>query len=236
MIDESTEELASLYALDLLDGAELAAFAERLEREPELRELVEDLQNVAAALAEAVPPPRIPPPELESKIREAVLGESKPVARRGVDWIPWAIAALLLAAFTALAIDRARMTKRIAQLEHRDLLAQTQIAILSSKLESAPKAQAVVLWDAQKQEGVLNVSGAPVTAKDHDYQLWIVDSRYKQPVDAGVFGVLPDGATKITFRPKAKTDSVQAFAVSLERKGGVPKAEGPMVLVGPATL
>jgi anti-sigma-K factor RskA len=26
--------------------------------------------------------------------------------------------------------------------------------------------------------------------------------------------------------------SADAFAVSLERKGGVPKAEGPMVLVG----
>ncbi|MDQ6809146.1 MAG: anti-sigma factor, partial [Verrucomicrobiota bacterium] len=177
---------------------------ERLEREPELCALVDDLENAAAALAQNARP-RTPPPDLENKIRDAVLSHSKPVTRRGIDWIPWAIAALLLAAFTALAIDRTRMTKRIARLEHRDLLAQTQIAILSSKLESAPKAQAVVLWDAQKQEGVLKVIGAPVTAKDRDYQLWIVDPRYQQPVDAGVFGVLPDGATKITSARKRKS-------------------------------
>lgn len=232
MIDEATEELASLYALDLLEGAEFAAFEARLRTEPELRDLVADLRNAAAAFA-AGAPPRVPPPELEQRISAAVLSQSKPanvVVRQS--WVPWAIAAGLMAACALLAVDRSRVAKRIAQLEQRDVFAQTQIAMLSSKLESAPQAQAVVIWDSQKQEGVLKVVGAPVTAKDRDYQLWIVDPRYKQPVDAGVFGVAEDGTTKITFRPKEKVESVQAFAVSLERKGGVPKAEGPMVLVG----
>jgi anti-sigma-K factor RskA len=232
MIDEKTEELASLYALDLLEGAEFAGFETRMQGEPELRDLVEDFRNAAAAFG-AGAPRRMPPPDLERRIAAAVLAESTPpnvIARQS--WIPWAIAAGLMATCAFLAVDRARIESRIAQLEQRDVFAQTQIAMLSSKLESAPQAQAVVIWDSQKQEGVLKVVGAPVTAKDRDYQLWIVDPRYKQPVDGGVFGVAEDGTTKISFRPKAKIESVQAFAVSLERKGGVPKAEGPMVLVG----
>ncbi len=233
MIDEGTEELASLYVLDLLEGAEFAAFEERLRTDAELRDLVEDLRTAAAAFA-AGAPRRMPSPGLEQRISAAVLGESKSanviVVRQS--WIPWAIAAGLMATCAFLAVDRANIRNRMAALEQRDVFAQTQIAMLSSKLESAPQAQAVVIWDSQKQEGVLKVVGAPVTAKDRDYQLWMVDPRYKQPVDAGVFGVAEDGTTKISFRPKAKIESVQAFAVSLERKGGVPKAEGPMVLVG----
>ena len=232
MIDESTEEFASLYVLDLLEGVEFAAFETRLRTEPDLGDLVEDLKNAAAAFSASVPL-RMPPPELEQRISAAVLGEQRaPDILVRQSWIPWAIAAGLMATCAFLAVERARIGKQLAALEQRHVFAQTQIAMLSSKLESAPLAQAVVIWDSEKQEGVLKVVGAPATAKDRDYQLWMVDPRYKQPVDAGVFSVADDGATKITFRPKAKIESVQAFAVSLERKGGVPKAEGPMVLVG----
>ena len=234
MIDEKTEELASLYALDLLEGDEFAGFETRLRTEPDLRDLVEDLRNAAAAFA-AGAPHRMPPPELEQRIGAAILASAKsspPSVIVRQSWVPWAIAAGLMATCALLALDRARSERRIAELEQRDIFSRTQIAMLSSKLESAPQAQAVVIWDSRKQEGVLKVVGAPVTAKDRDYQLWIVDPRYKQPVDAGVFGVQEDGTTKITFHPKSKVESVQAFAVSLERKGGVPKAEGPMVLMG----
>lgn len=232
MIDEPTEELASLFALDLLESGDLAAFEERLPNEPNLQVLVEDLRASAASLAHTSPL-RAPSPELPRKIYEAIRREQSPVVvgARG-NWIPWAIAASLVAACVLLAIDRERLSRHVAALEHRDLLAQTQIALLSSKLDSAPKARAVVVWDAQKQEGVLKLVDLPATAADRDYQLWMVDPQYKQPVDAGVFGVDRNGTTKISFRPKAKVNSVDGFAVSLERKGGVPKAEGPMVLVG----
>ena len=43
MIDERHEELASLYALDLLEGAERAQFETALARDPELQALVREL-------------------------------------------------------------------------------------------------------------------------------------------------------------------------------------------------
>jgi len=128
--------------------------------------------------------------------------------------------------------EREVMAKELARLRERDSLAQMQIAMLTSKVEAAPRATAFVIWDAQNQRGVLTAVDVPPNAADHDYQLWVVDPKYQIPVDAGVFTVEKSGTTKISFKPKLRITSADAFAVSLERKGGVPKAEGPMVLVG----
>ena len=149
-----------------------------------------------------------------------------------MNWLPWAIAACLALGCVMLAADRARIRKELAYLEKRDVFAQMKIATLVSQRESAPKANAVVVWDAEKQEGVLKLTNVPPNESDRDYQLWIVDPGYKQPVDGGVFHLSDDGTTRISFRPKAHVTTANAFAVSLERKGGVPKAEGPMILMG----
>jgi len=132
----------------------------------------------------------------------------------------------------ALARERERMTGELARLQERDSISQMQIATLTSKLSEAPKATAFVIWDAEHQRGVLTAVDVPPNAADHDYQLWVVDPKYQIPVDAGVFSVKNGETTKIVFKPKQRVTSADAFAVSLERKGGVPKAEGPMVLVG----
>jgi anti-sigma-K factor RskA len=39
-----------------------------------------------------------------------------------------------------------------------------------------------------------------------------------------------DGVAEIVFHPKARITSAKAFAISLERKGGVPNVAGPIVL------
>lgn len=112
-----------------------------------------------------------------------------------------------------------------------DAISKLQITTLTSKVSGAPNALAVAVWDSEKQTGVLRTINVPATEVDRDYQLWIVDPEYKQPVSAGVFAVDQSGTTKILFHPESKVSAATAFAVSLERKGGVPKAEGPMVLV-----
>jgi anti-sigma-K factor RskA len=130
-----------------------------------------------------------------------------------------------------LAEQRTDLEKKVADLERLGGLAQLRVATLTSKLPTSPGAAATVVWDPEKQQGILKVANAPTLGADKDYQLWLVDPAYKQPVDAGVFNVDEKGTTEFTFRPKLRITSANAFAVSLERKGGVPKAEGPMVLV-----
>lgn len=234
MIDERTEEQASLYALDLLDGEERIEFERTVVSDADVRSLVDQLRAAAAAAMVETAPERALPPDLESRIRAQLHTAGRttisPFAR--ASWLPWAIAAVLTIACSLLVNDRSRLRRQITALETRDQFAQTRIAMLSSQLADAPKAIGIVIWDAEKQRGVLKVSGVPANSEDRDYQLWVVDPRYKQPVSGGVFGVDRSGVTKISFHPETQVKNVQAFAISLERKGGVPKAEGPIVLAG----
>lgn len=131
-----------------------------------------------------------------------------------------------------LTAARDEAARKLAQAEDRDALSDVQLATLTSKLDDAPDATAAIIWDEKRQRGVLNTSTMPPNRDNRDYQLWIVDPKYENPVDAGVFSVEKSGVARFAFKPKSRIDSATAFAVSLERKGGVAKAEGPIALVG----
>lgn len=230
-MNEQLEEQASLYVLGLLEGGEASAFEQQLQSDAELRALVDQLDAAAAAVAHSAPARPLPP-----ELRERVLGEvqkGKTVAfGRRSNWIPWAVAACLALTCAYLIAERGRLRKRVTHLEQRDLLAQVQIASLTSQLKNAPDANAVVIWDEKRQRGVLKITRLPANEANHDYQLWLVDPRYKDPVDGGVFHVADGGTLRVPFHPASPVREAKGFAISLERKGGVTKAEGPIVLLG----
>ena len=119
-----------------------------------------------------------------------------------------------------------------AKLKEEGDLAHFKIATLASMLGNSPEALAVAVWDPALQQGVLSVSKLPALASEKDYQLWVIDKQYPSPVNAGVFVVDPvTGEAHIVFKADKHVDSIAKFAVSLERKGGVAKAEGPIVLL-----
>ena len=127
-----------------------------------------------------------------------------------------------------------RLAETKQQLFAQGTLADYKIATLASLLGNSPQAVAVAVWNPASQEGVLTVQKLPALAADKDYQLWVIDPQYSIPVDGGVFKVDPTtGEGRLVFHPNRPVQTVAKFAVSLERKGGVPKAEGPMVLIGP---
>jgi len=118
------------------------------------------------------------------------------------------------------------------QLREQGDLARFKIATLASLLGNTPQALAVAVWDPNAQEGILSVEKLPALAADKDYQLWVIDPQYPIPVDGGVFTVDPEsGVARYQFKAGKPVKTIAKFAVSLERKGGVPKAEGPMVLI-----
>ncbi|RFC50328.1 MAG: Anti-sigma-K factor RskA/Anti-sigma-K factor RskA [Verrucomicrobia bacterium] len=280
MIDETYEELASLYVLGLLEGAELASFEQKLARDPALTQLVRELSESSAQLAFTASD-AAPSPELRARLLDrldtaaAWRKQSNVLPFRTPVWLPWAAAASLaiscawlgqlylgsrfeaatlrdqqaLADFelrsarNQLEAERliaghqlSAMTEQLAaldrQLKSEGDLAQFKISTLASLLGNSPQALAVAVWNPAKQEGVLTVDKLPALADDKDYQLWLVDPQYPIPVDGGVFRVDPaTGVAHVTFKANRPVNSVAKFAVSLERKGGVPKAEGPMVLL-----
>jgi anti-sigma-K factor RskA len=112
-------------------------------------------------------------------------------------------------------------------------LAQFKIATLASLAGNSPQALAVAVWNPTTQRGVLRVEKLPALASDKDYQLWLIDPAYPGPTDAGVFTVDPaTGHAQVTFKPNQRVNNAAKFAVSLERKGGAPKPEGPILLLG----
>ena len=112
-------------------------------------------------------------------------------------------------------------------------LAQFKIATLASMAGNSPQALAVAVWNPSTQKGLLRVEGLAALASDKDYQLWLIDPAYPAPVDGGVFTVdAKTGHAQVSFTANQRVNNAAKFAVSLERKGGVPKAEGPIVLLG----
>lgn len=230
-MNEQLEEQAAFYVFGLLEGDEAAAFELRLQSDAELRALVDQLDAAGAAVAHSAAP-RPLPADLRDRVLAQIRSGKTAAFPRRFNWIPWAIAACLALTCAYLVAERSGLRKRITRLEQRDILSQIQIASLSSKLENAPDANAVVVWDEKKQRGILKVTSLPRNEEDRDYQLWLVDPRYKDPVDGGVFHVANDGSLRVPFQPASPVRDAKGFAISLERKGGVTKAEGPIVLLG----
>ncbi len=126
-----------------------------------------------------------------------------------------------------------QLARLTADLKSQADLAALKITALTSLLKQTPEALAVAVWNSSRQEGVLQVEKLPALAPGQDYQLWVVDPQYSNPVDGGVFEVdSQTGSARVVFRARQPVAKVNAFAVTLERKGGVPKAEGPFVLLG----
>ncbi len=90
-----------------------------------------------------------------------------------------------------------------------------------------------VVWSDARQEGYLRIAGLPVNERTRaQYQLWVVDaSRDVHPVDGGVFDITSDGELIIPIQAKLVVNRPAAFAVTLEKPGGVVVSDGPMLLV-----
>ena len=118
------------------------------------------------------------------------------------------------------------------QLRRSEDLARLKVSALASLAGNSAEARAIAVWDPDQQAGLLTFEKLPAIAAEQDYQIWVIDPAYQNPVNGGVFHVARDGSVSLAFRPDQPVRKATAFAISLEKKGGVPKAEGPIVLLG----
>jgi anti-sigma-K factor RskA len=257
MIDEVKQDLLVQYLLNEVDASTAEQIRAELEADPELRDFVRETEDAFASIAHAAPP-MAPPAGIPQRILQLERKiPSVPVAppRSKIIWLvlPWALAACLAVAFVLLGLERTRLQKEneqarqellalqqknarveeeLALLQKKNVLAEIKIATLKAQVAAYSTTTAVVVWDKDQKNGVLQLDKLPPPAPGKDYQLWVIDPKITQPVSAGILAVPNDGLIRASFHPTTPIESAAAFAISVEKAGGAPKPEGQIILVG----
>ncbi|TCJ14075.1 anti-sigma factor [Flaviaesturariibacter flavus] len=237
------------YVLGLASDAERQEFEAACAQYPAIAEARDrfELQLEETLLAEAA----APSPALKARItaaleEEAVLpvhgdGLSAAPVRRINPWKWVAAACILLAAgsvywaislnsrMSSLEAKQQQSSQLAAQLDsNRSALAEMRQEaetlrnpnLKMTSLQSVPTAptrsNVTVFWDSTSKDVYLLIRNLPAPASDKQYQLWaLID---KKPVDLGVFEIRQD---RLMVKMK-NVQNAQAFAITLEPKGGSP--------------
>lgn len=131
------------------------------------------------------------------------------------------------AQITELQYDIQRKEELLSILESRDV-----DLVVMNGLEVNPGGYGKVIWDPKTRSVLLQVSNLPAVPVDKDYQLWIIKNN--KPVSVGVFAV--NDPQKDSFFKIEAIDAderaADAFAITMEPKGGMPQPTGDMYLLG----
>ena len=160
--------------------------------------------------------------------------------------VPWAIAALLTLFCGLLFWQQGKLQEersmlrtsldqvRAVRVPARELLGGVAFCQMEIPgVDPMVQPRAAVVWDAVRQEGVLQIVRLKPPATGQDYELWAVEDGRKEPVSAGLVHLDDQGKATTSFKPtNAEGGRVLAFALSLEKAGGSPVNVGPIILVG----
>lgn len=182
-----------------------------------------------------------------------------------LSWVPWLIAICLGLACVVLMTERSNLSRqssdlaqRLTQLDQsakalRNETAQLQyelgklrgsrgaatlrLAVLRSLRADSPGAVAVSVWNIEKQSGVCLAQNLSPLPADKSYQLWIVDTNYASPIDAGLFRVDAVGGARLDIRVKPILRGINSFYITIEPKvGSAVPARDQLVLSGSAAV
>jgi anti-sigma-K factor RskA len=145
-----------------------------------------------------------------------------------------------------LASERDRLSRRVEALSQEVTRARTDAerAALALQVLNAPSVQAVSLAgqgpapgaagrtyvNPRTRDALFYAFDLPRLPDEKTYQLWFIAAG--KPVSAGTFAVDPRGAASLRIERIADVRSIQAWAVTIEPRGGVPQPTGAFVLKG----
>jgi anti-sigma-K factor RskA len=252
------EELLPAYALGALDGEDLRELEAHLDVGcDECRRQLDLWNRDLESLAASVPP--LPPSDTtRARILRLATGAA-PAPARLPRWAFFAAAALLLLSvwgvagqvrvrgeMERLADERARLAQQVETLDREVALARAEARQAAQALQilAAPSVRSVVMAglgstpgasghtyvNPQTRDALFYAFNLPRLAEDKTYQLWFIADG--KPVSAGVFSVDERGTGRLRVEKVADVKDIQAWAVTVEPRGGVPEPTGEMVLKG----
>jgi anti-sigma-K factor RskA len=254
---ERIEEFLPAYALGALDGEDLRALEEHLAAGcPACRRDLDLWQRDLEALAESVTPIQ-PSDTTRARILRFA---AAPVPVRSVPrWLPFAAAAVLLLAvwgfagqirlrgeLRRMAAGQESLERRVADLGREVQQARFEVRHTAQALQvlAAPHVSTTVLAglgptpgaaghtyvNPQTHDALFYAFNLPALGPDKTYQLWFIADG--KPVSAGTFSVDPRGTGSLRVERVVDVKDIQAWAVTVEPRGGVPQPTGEMVLKG----
>jgi anti-sigma-K factor RskA len=122
-----------------------------------------------------------------------------------------------------LAAVKTEIQKRNSVLESKN----AQLAVISNSAfkpvvmagipTKSPTSKATIYWNKTSQEVYVSVDKLPTPASGKQYQLWAIANG--KPVD---LGMIDSANTELAFQKMKTIKNPAAFAVTLEKAGGVP--------------
>lgn len=103
------------------------------------------------------------------------------------------------------------------------------VPVKLNAMPDKPGSEATVFWNHHNKEVYLVINNLPSPKPDQQYQLWaIVDGK---PVDAGMLETESAAGFNL-FHKMKPMENAEAFAITLEKKGGNPTPLGAMYAIG----
>ncbi|MEO7983051.1 MAG: anti-sigma factor [Bacteroidota bacterium] len=189
----------------------------------------------------------VPPADLKNKIFEQIRGTCKlvsmqPAHAKKIYWAKYAAAAavVLLTGSIYWNITLKNKNKSLQNnynnsvAELNDVKKDIQILQQNPNIKMAsmkgmavsPQSYATVYWDTTSHDVYLLTNNLPQPASNKQYQLWaIFDGK---PVDLGVFDIKKE---RLLIQAK-NAQGAEAFAITLEEKGGSAIPKGDMYVMG----
>lgn len=246
------------YVLGLVTEAERTDFEAMCQQHPEVAEARTQFEIALETqlLAEAIAPPLY----VKSKIQESLVSldtantlveetHLQTPVRRLSAWKLLAAASVLLLAgslFWAVTVNNKYQSAQQANIELRNQLDQsaalvTELNRTSQTLqnrnvktttlqgtENSPGSFANVYWDSTTKDVYLLVNNMPAPVTGNQYQLWALIN--DQPIDLGV--IEPNVWQRKLLVQMKNVQNAQAFAITLEPRGGSVSPTGKMYVVG----
>ena len=206
---------------------------------------VKDLERIATltALAGADPSETLPDQlrlaitatgrALVSESRSASKADIVPAAkyravqmREAIAWLA-CLAATVMAMFAWRSSSLSTLPNSNQEVARESLMASAtdliQTEWTEGKTQLPTKVTGDVVWSNAAQSGFMRFVDMPINdPKVEQYQLWIIDpSRDDEPIDGGVFNITSRGESIIPIHAKLTVGQPQAFAVTIEKPGGV---------------
>jgi anti-sigma-K factor RskA len=104
--------------------------------------------------------------------------------------------------------------------DQKNVVANPNVTVVNMVgTQVAPKSSANIYWDSASSNVYLVVKNMPKLPSEQQYQLWaLIDSK---PKDLGVF----DATDQNVILKMKNTRKAQAFAITIEKKGGSPSPD-----------